>query len=103
MENKRRQHHRQRQQGKRRQYIAVAQLVKDAAIRVVSVGGKKIGQPARVMPVMMRMASGFGNGKMYRRTVPASAMNQPVHQAQHRREQKRQGQIDPYRSPCHAP
>ncbi len=55
------------------------------------------------MPVFMRMASGFDNGKMHRLTVAASAMNQPVHQAQHGREQKRQGQIAPYRSPCHAP
>ena len=45
LKNKRRERHRQCQQGHSRQHIAVAQLVEDAAIRIVKMNGEKIGKP----------------------------------------------------------
>lgn len=106
LKNKRGKHHGQRQGRRSRQHIAVAQLIENAAIRIVKMDGEKIREPAMstraFMRVVVRMRIDLEE-LLRSRTVATSAVNQAVHLAQHRRKQEHQGQIAPGCPPNHAP
>ncbi len=110
LNNKRGKHHGQRQGWRSRQHIAVAQLVEDAAIRIVKMNGEKIREPAMSTRAFMRMRMRvvvrmrIDLEELLRSgTVATSAVNQAVHLSEHGRKQQHQGQIAPGRPPGHAP
>ncbi|WP_341910648.1 hypothetical protein [Polaromonas sp. YR568] len=110
LKNKRRKRHGQRQGRRGRQPIAVAQLIENAAIRIVKMDGEKIREPATSVRTFMRMRvrvverMSIDLEELLRsRTVATSAVNQAVHLSEQGRKQEHQGQIAPGRPPDHAP
>ncbi len=98
LKNKRRKRHGQRQERRSRQPIAMAQLIENAAIRIVKMDGEKIREPASSVRTFMRMRVRVVERMridleelLRSRTVATSAVNQAVHLSEQGRKQERQG------------